>query len=171
MTAASPVGAVEVGEVRVRRAGAPDADAVAALRRAWSEQRGAVGPGADPGFEHGFATWWRAELGHHAVWLAEARDAAEWTPVGSLDVAEVAAMPAPGRPGERWGYVGSLVSLPAAPRGVPRRLLTAAVVHAREHGLVRLVLRPSAAGAAFYRAAGFSPAEDDMMVLTTGGAT
>ena len=168
-------------EVRVRRAGAPDGDAVAALRRAWVEQRGRVPPGADPAFELGFATWWRAELSHHAVWVAEVRRDAErdgpgpaaaeagWEVVGSLDVAEIAAMPAPGRPGERWGYVGSLVALGAAPRGVPRRLLSAAVTHARERGLVRLVLRPSPAGAAFYRAAGFSPAGDEIVVLPTGG--
>ncbi|MFC5140555.1 GNAT family N-acetyltransferase [Actinomycetospora rhizophila] len=156
-------------EVRVRRAGTTDGDAVAALRRAWVEQRGRIAPGADPGFEHGFATWWRAELSHHVVWVAEARHTAGWEAVGSLDVAEVAAMPAPGRAGERWGYVGSLVALGAAPRGVPRKLLGAAVSHARERGLVRLVLRPSASGAAFYRAAGFSPAGDEMMVLTTGG--
>jgi GNAT superfamily N-acetyltransferase len=159
-------------EVRVRRAGAPDGDAVAALRRAWVEQRGRVRPGSDPGFEHGFATWWRAELSHHAVWVAEVRSAADteqWRVVGSLDVAEVAAMPAPGRPGERWGYVGSLVALGAAPRGVPRRLLGAAVAHARDRGLVRLVLRPSPAGAAFYRVAGFSPAGDDIVVLPTAG--
>lgn len=159
-------------EVRVRRAGAPDGDAVAALRRAWVEQRGRVRPGSDPGFEHGFATWWRAELSHHVVWVAEVRSTAdEWRVVGSLDVAEVAAMPAPGRPGERWGYVGSLVALGAAPRGVPRRLLGAAVAHARDRGLVRLVLRPSPAGAAFYRAAGFSPAGDDIVVLPTAGGS
>lgn len=154
---------------------------MAALRRTWLEQRGRVAPGADPNFEHGFATWWRAELSHHLVWVAEVRSAAvppggagasgdaDWRVVGSLDVAEVAAMPAPGRPGERWGYVGSLVALGAAPRGVPRRLLGAAVAHARERGLVRLVLRPSPAGAAFYRAAGFVPAGDEMVVLPTGG--
>jgi GNAT superfamily N-acetyltransferase len=103
------------------------------------------------------------------VWVAEVKTGEEWRVVGSLDVAEVAAMPAPGRPGERWGYVGSLVALGAAPRGVPRKLLGAAVTHARERGLVRLVLRPSPAGAAFYRAAGFVPAGDDMVVLPTGG--
>jgi GNAT superfamily N-acetyltransferase len=160
----------DVPEVRVRRAGVPDGDAVAALRRAWVEQRGRVRPGSDPGFEHGFATWWRAELSHHAVWVAEVCSSAdEWRVVGSLDVAEVAAMPAPGRPGERWGYVGSLVALGAAPRGVPRRLLGAAVAHARDRGLARLVLRPSPAGAAFYRAAGFTPAGDDIVVLPTAG--
>ena len=154
-----------------------DGDAVAALRRAWIEQRGQTEPGADPNFEHGFATWWRAELSHHAVWVAEVAvatrdgdgDPEGWEVVGSLDVAEVAAMPAPGRPGERWGYVGSLVALGAAPRGVPRKLLGAAVAHAHDHGLARLVLRPSPTGAAFYRAAGFSPAGDEMMVLPTGG--
>jgi GNAT superfamily N-acetyltransferase len=159
----------EAPEVRVRRAGAPDGDAVAALRRAWVEQRGRARPGSDPGFEHGFATWWRAELSHHAVWVAEVGSGNAWDVVGSLDVAEVAAMPAPGRPGERWGYVGSLVALGAAPRGVPRRLLGAAVAHARDRGLARLVLRPSPAGAAFYRAAGFSPAGDEIVVLPTGG--
>lgn len=174
-----PAGAAPPPDVRVRRAGEPDGDAVAALRRAWVEQRGGLAPGADPGFEHGFATWWRAELSHHAVWVAEVPTDPQrglgpssgdgWTVVGSLDVAEVAAMPAPGRPGERWGYVGSLVALGTAPRGVPRRLLGAAVAHARERGLVRLVLRPSPTGAAFYRAAGFGPAGDEIVVLPTGG--
>ena len=65
--------------------------------------------------------------------------------------------------------MGSLVALGAAPRGVPRKLLGAAVAHARERGLARLVLRPSPAGAAFYRAAGFSPAGDEIVVLPTGG--
>ncbi|MDD7967024.1 GNAT family N-acetyltransferase [Actinomycetospora lemnae] len=153
----------------MRRAGPTDGDAVAALRRAWVEQRGRAAPGEDPGFEQVFATWWRAELSHHVVWVAEAESGDGWDVVGSLDVAEVAAMPAPGRPGERWGYVGSLVALGAAPRGVPRKLLGAAVAHARERGLVRLVLRPSPAGAAFYRAAGFAPAGDDIVVLPTGG--
>jgi GNAT superfamily N-acetyltransferase len=172
-TGEAPAQGPDGPEVRVRRAGAPDGDAVAALRRAWVEQRGRARPGDDPDFENGFATWWRAELSHHAVWLAEVRGGspgAGWQAVGSLDVAEIAAMPAPGRPCERWGYVGSLVALGTAPRGVPRKLLGAAVTHARERGLVRLMLRPSPAGAAFYRAAGFTPAGDDIVVLPTGPA-
>ena len=143
---------------RRRRRAAPRLDRAARRDR----------PGADPGFEHGFATWWRAELSHHAVWLAEASIGARLG-AGRLARRRRGRGHARARPpGERWGYVGSLVALAAAPRGVPRRLLTAAVVHAREHGLARLVLRPSAAGAAFYRAAGFPPAGDEMMVLATG---
>ena len=47
--------------------------------------------------------------------------------------------------------------------------VNAAIAHAEEQGYARLMLRPSAAGAAFYRAAGFVPAGDDMVVLETGG--
>ena len=159
-------------EVRVRRAGVPDGDAVAALRRAWVEQRGRVRPGGDPGFEHGFATWWRARaVAPRGVGGGGARLPTSGG-VGRL------AGRRRGRGHARPGRAGGAVGLRRQPRrpgrralGVPRRLLGAAVAHARDRGLARLVLRPSPAGAAFYRAAGFSPAGDDIVVLPDRGRT
>lgn len=157
--------------VRVRRADERDLPALATLRRAWAERRGGQAPGADPAFERAFAAWFRAESPHRAFWLAEVGDEhVGMTAVGSLNVVEVAAMPSPGARPERWGYVGNVVVLPdATARGVPRRLLAAGIAHAQERGYVRLVLRPSASSAAFYRAAGFRPAGDDMVVLEAPG--
>lgn len=162
--------------IRVRRADEHDLPALARLRRTWAEQRGRLAPGAEPSFEQDFAAWWRTESPRRAFWLAEVGDVRVGTSaVGSLNVAEIVAMPAPGLRPDRWGYVGNVVVLDGfSGRGVPRRLLSAAIVHAEERGLSRLVLRPSAAGAAFYRAAGFAAAGDDMVVLETGrprGAT
>lgn len=158
--------------VRVRRAGERDVPALAALRRAWAERRGQLAPGSDPGFEQAFASWWRAEQPHRVFWVAESGDGrAGVTAVGSLNLVEVTAMPAPGAQPERWGHVGNVVVLEGTgARGVPRRLLAAGIAHAHERGLSRLALRPSASAAAFYRAAGFRPAGDEMVVLETGAA-
>lgn len=156
-------------EITVRGADERDLPALAALRRAWAQERGHIAPGADAGFEESFAAWWRVEQPRRSFWLAEVGDARVGvTAVGSLNVAEVVSMPVPGRRSERWGYVGNLVVLEDfRSRGVPRRLLAAAIGHARSRGYQRLVLRPSASGAAFYRAAGFRPVGDDMVVLDT----
>jgi GNAT superfamily N-acetyltransferase len=157
-------------EIRVRRGDERDLPALARLRRTWAEQRGRLSPGADPLFEQDFAAWWRTEQPRRAFWLAEVGDPrVGTTAIGSLNVVEIAAMPAPGLRPDRWGYVGNVVVLDGfSGRGVPRRLLTAAIVHAEQEGYSRLALRPTAAGAAFYRAAGFAPAGDDMVVLHTG---
>ena len=165
-------GRVPGPEVSVRRADERDLPTLAALRRAWAEQCGRITPGGDPAFEQSFASWWRTEQPRRSFWLAEVGDRRVGvTAVGSLNVAEVVSMPSPGqRRSERWGYVGNLVVLDGAAKGVPRRLLAAAIAHAHERGFQRLVLRPSASGAAFYRAAGFTPAGEDMVVLETGAA-
>lgn len=164
---------IRVPPIQVRRAGEPDLPALARLRRTWAEQRGRLAPGADPTFEQTFAGWWRAEAPRRAFWLAEVGDPEAGTSaVGSLNVAEFVAMPSPGHRPERWGYVGNVVVLEGyAARGAPRRLLSAAIAYAEERGFSRLVLRPSAAGAAFYRAAGFAAAGDDMVVLQTRPTT
>lgn len=166
---------IEERDIRVRRADERDLPALTGLRRTWAEQRGRLAPGADAGFEQSFAAWWHTESPRRVFWLAEVgvdgtagNTRTGLTAIGSLNVVEIVAMPSPGHRADRWGYVGNVVVLEGfSSRGVPRRLLGAAIDHAREAGWSRLVLRPSPAGVAFYRAAGFAPVGDDMVVLET----
>lgn len=140
--------------------------ALAALRRSWLEER--EGRRIDaPGFEAGFAEWWRVELPRRTFWLAEVGSSrAGYTAVGSINVVEIVHMPRPGaRPG-RIGHVGNAFVLASfAGRGLPAALLAAAVEHARERRYRRLLLAPTAGSAAFYRRAGFVPVDDTLLAL------
>ena len=52
----------------IRIAGAADAPALAALRRAWTAER--HGHVADPGLESRFLDWYEREPARHVSWLA-----------------------------------------------------------------------------------------------------
>ncbi|MGD9986539.1 N-acetyltransferase family protein [Pseudonocardia sp.] len=153
-------------EFVVRVADERDVEALAALRRAWLEER-AGAPVDDPGFEAAFAQWWRTEQPRRTFWLAEVgSDRAGWTPIGSINVVEIVSMPRPGSRGGRVGQVGNAFVLAGfADRGVPRALLEAAVDHAGERRYRRLMLAPTAGSASFYRRAGFAPAGEALLVL------
>jgi GNAT superfamily N-acetyltransferase len=135
------------------------------LRRAWLEER--TGAAGDPAFEEAFAQWWRAELPRRTFWLAEVGSARSgFTAVGSINVVEIVHMPRPGARGGRIGHVGNTFVLHAfAGRGLPDALLAAAIEHARRRRYRRLILAPTAGSAAFYRAAGFEPAGEGLLVL------
>jgi GNAT superfamily N-acetyltransferase len=150
----------------VRVADERDEAALAALRRAWLEER-AGHPVDDPGFEAAFAQWWRVELPRRTFWIAEAgSDRSGWTPVGSINVVEIVHMPRPGARGGRIGQVGSAFVLSSfADRGVAGALIARAVEHARERRYRRLVLAPTGNSAPFYRRAGFVPAGESLLVL------
>jgi GNAT superfamily N-acetyltransferase len=65
-------------------------------------------------------------------------------------------MPRPGQPERRWGYIANVFVLAAHRRtGVGSALLDAAVVHARDHWFVRLVLNPSERSIPFHRRTDF----------------
>ena len=150
----------------VRVADERDEAALAALRRAWLEERSGR-PVEDPGFEAAFAQWWRLELPRRTFWLAEAgSERSGWTPVGSINVVEIVHMPRPGARSGRIGQVGSAFVLSGfADRGVAGALLARAVEHARERRYRRLLLAPTGNSAPFYRRAGFAPAEESLLVL------
>ncbi len=65
----------------VRRAGAADVAALAALRREWTAEWG--GTGDDPGFGERFAAWFEQETPRRITWLAEA----DGQPVGMVNLA------------------------------------------------------------------------------------
>lgn len=152
----------------IRVADERDLAALAALRRAWFEER--VGHVVDaPAFEAAFAEWWRVELPRRTFWLAEVGSARSgFTPIGSINVVEIVHMPRPGaRPG-RIGHIGNAFVLASySGRGVPGALLDAAVTHARERRYRRLLLAPTPGSAGFYRRAGFAAAGDSLLALDT----
>jgi len=135
----------------VRIAGAADAPALAALRRAWTaEQYGTV---ADPGFEARFLDWYERESARRFSWLAETRGEM----AGMVNLAVFDRMPQPGRDPGSWGYLANSFVLAAyRNQGIGSLLLGALLAHADSHGYERVVLRPSERAVPFYQRAGFT---------------
>jgi GNAT superfamily N-acetyltransferase len=154
-----------VGAPVVRLVGPADVPAVAALRRAWTEEN-AGAPVDDDGFDAAFADWFEREAQQRLTWMAEVAS----RPVGMLNLLVFTRMPrprprdaAPARPGQ-WGYVANVyVEAGSRGAGVGRALLDAAVTHADEHRFARLVLSPSERSVPFYERAGFAPATSLML--------
>jgi GNAT superfamily N-acetyltransferase len=150
--------------VSIRVAGLADGPAVAALRRAWTEEN-AGGPVEDAGFDDVFAAWFEREHDQRVTWLAED----EGRVVGMLNLLVFTRMPRP-RPADaaphagQWGYVANVYVAPAArDRGTGRALLAAATAHADAHGFARLVLSPTERAVGLYERAGFAPATSLML--------
>jgi len=136
----------------IRIAGAADAPALAALRRAWTAER--HGPVADPGFEARFRDWCERESARRVCWLAEVRGEM----VGMVNLAVFERMPQPGRDAGSWGYLANTFVLAAyRNQGIGSQLLRALLAYADYHGYERVVLRPSQRSVPFYQRAGFTP--------------
>lgn len=136
-------------------AGAADALALAALRRAWTAEN--AGGVADEGFESRFIEWYERESARRLTWLAEIPD----QPVGMMNLSVFERMPRPGTDTGRWGYIGNAFVLAAhRDQGIGSRLLAAVLAHADARGFVRVVLRPSQRAIPFYQRAGFGAAGD-----------
>ena len=135
----------------IRIAGAADAAALAALRRAWTgEQHGHVD---DEGFEARFLDWYERESARRVSWLAEVRGET----VGMMNLAVFERMPQPGRDPSSWGYLANAFVLTACrSQGIGSLLLRALLAYADDHEYVRVVLRPSQRAIPFYRRLGFS---------------
>jgi GNAT superfamily N-acetyltransferase len=143
---------------KVRRADAEDVPALAALRRAWTEEQ--HGEVVDHGFEARFAEWFATESGRRVAWIASVDD----HPVGMLNLAVFTRMPRPGVAPSRWGYIANVFVLARhRDAGVGRLLVDEATAYAREEDLVRLVLSPSPRSVPFYERAGFATTDRLMM--------
>jgi GNAT superfamily N-acetyltransferase len=135
----------------VRIAGPADAPALAALRRAWTEE--ASGPVADEGFEGRFLDWYERESARRVSWLAEVAGG----PAGMMNLAVFERMPRPGRQAGTWGYLGNAFVLARhRNQGTGGLLLRALLGYADERGYVRVVLSPSERSVPFYQRHGFS---------------
>lgn len=141
-------------DVTVRVAAAADADGLAALRQAWTEEllgRAA----ADPKFGERFAGWHAVESGRRVSVVAE-RDGVL---VGMVHLAVFERMPAPERGASRWGYLANAFVRPGhRDGGIGAAMVDLLVRRARELGCVRVVLSPSERSVPFYERAGFGPA-------------
>ena len=113
--------------------------------------------------------WVRAQASQRTFWLAESRGGAGERPagmrlpVGMVGLTRYERMPRPGEPvTTAWGYLGGLFVLPDhRDGGTGSALVEAALVHARETGLVRVVLSPGDSRAApLYRRLGFRSAKE-----------
>jgi GNAT superfamily N-acetyltransferase len=144
-------------------AGAADVRALAALRRAWTAEKG--DDAADDGFEARFADWYEREAARRITWLAEVRGDV----VGMLNLAIFERMPVPGRDAGTWGYLANAFVLSAyRNKGIGGRLLSALLAHADDHGYVRVILRPSDRSIPFYNRAGFTVGEDYLIRRARG---
>ena len=142
----------------IRIAGAADAPALAALRRAWTAEQ--YGPVDDEGFEARFLDWYERESARRVCWLAAVPGEA----VGMMNLAVFERMPGPGWDAGSWGYLSNAFVLAAyRDQGIGSLLLRALLVYADEHDCVRVVLHPSERAIPFYERLGFS-ADDSLLV-------
>jgi GNAT superfamily N-acetyltransferase len=143
------------------RLATPDDDRViAALRRAWTEERSGLGTIDDPDFEPAFLAWADAERARRVNWLAESDGRA----VGMLNLVTFTRMPRPvpedgPAPLGQWGYIANnFVLADFRNAGIGTQLLDAAIAHADAHDFARIVLTPSEQSVPYYTRAGFMPA-------------
>jgi GNAT superfamily N-acetyltransferase len=135
----------------IRIAGAEDAPALAALRRAWTAEQ--HGPAGDPEFEARFLDWYERESGRRVSWLAQVRGEM----VGMVNLAIFDRMPQPGREPGSWGYLANAFVLAAyRNQGIGSLMMRALLAYADGHGYLRVVLRPSQRSVPFYQRAGFA---------------
>jgi GNAT superfamily N-acetyltransferase len=149
----------------VRLADDQDQEAIARLRRAWTEEN-AGGPVVDATFEARFASWFQRESKQRLTWLAFSDECED--PVGMLNMLVFERMPFPRAPvterPTQWGYVAnSFVLVDHRNAGLGSSLMSACTSHADEHGFARLVLSPSERSVPFYARAGFEPATSLMV--------
>jgi GNAT superfamily N-acetyltransferase len=150
----------------IRVAAWEDRAAVAALRRAWTEEN-AGAPVEDDSYEQRFDEWLEREQHQRVTWLAFERD----EPVGTLNLLVFTRMPRPGRDASRWGYLANCYVRPQHRNsGLGARLLATCTAYADERGFVRVVLSPSPRSVPFYARGGFEPATS-LMVREAGPAS
>ena len=147
----------------VRVATDRDRDAIATLRRAWTEENLGA-PIADDTFGPRFEEWFEREHDQRVTWLGLVGD----EPVAMLNLLVFTRMPSPRPPGStrptRWGYLANFFVRPEhRGRGLGSRLLDACATYADQHGFARVVLSPSERSVPLYTRHGFAPATTLML--------
>jgi len=144
----------------VRVATWEDRVAVAALRRAWTEENAGRAVGDDD-FEQRFDAWLEREQDQRVTWLGLAGG----EPVGMVNLLVFTRMPRPGQTQpSQWGYLANCYVRPEHRNGgLGARMLDALTSYADEQGFVRVVLSPSERSVPFYERGGFVPATSLMV--------
>jgi len=139
--------------IDVRPATPADASALAELR--W-EFRTSRAPAAEDreAFLRRCAEWMRRELAAESwrAWVA----VAEGRIVGHVWLGTIAKIPNPVVEQERHGYISNVYVTPAVRGGVGTRLLQTALAWARENGVDRVILWPTARSTTLYARHGFA---------------
>ena len=137
-----------------------DRGAVAALRRAWTEEQ-AGAPLEDDAFTTRFEEWLEREQHQRVTWLGHV----DGEPAGMLNLLVFTRMPRPGQPRDsRWGYLANFFVRPEHRNGgLGSRMLAACTSYADDHGFVRVVLSPSERSVPLYARGGFEPATSLMV--------
>jgi GNAT superfamily N-acetyltransferase len=147
----------------IRIAAWEDRAALAALRRAWTEENDGA-PIEDDAYEQRFDEWLEREQHQRVTWVA--LDGHE--PVGMLNLLVYTRMPRPGRETSQWGYLANCFVRPQHRNGgLGARLLATCTAYADERGFARVVLSPSPRSVPFYARGGFEPATS-LMVREAG---
>ncbi|GAA2115183.1 GNAT family N-acetyltransferase [Nocardioides bigeumensis] len=149
--------------VEVRTATLDDRAAVAALRRAWTEEN-AGATIDDPTFLARFDEWLAREHDQRVTWLGLVGGA----PVAMLNLLVFTRMPAPRPPGStratQWGYLANFYVRPEQRDvGIGTAMLGACTAYADEHGFARIVLSPTTGSVPLYARHGFAPATSLMV--------
>ena len=140
--------------VDVRVASREDRAAVAALRRAWTEEQ-AGAPVEDDDFAERFDAWAEREQDQRITWLG----LVDGEPAGMVNLLVFTRMPRPGQDTSRWGYLANCYVRPERRNsGLGARMLEACTSYADHAGFVRVVLSPSERSVPFYTRGGFEPA-------------
>ena len=142
----------------VRTATHTDLPAIAAMRRAWTEEYAGECI-EDDNFEAALAEWFAQEADQRVTWLAETPG----DPVGMLNMLVFTRMPRPRRTMDdrptQWGYIANFfVDTRHRNAGIGRMLLDAALAYADSHHFARIVLSPSERSVPLYARSGFVPA-------------
>ena len=145
--------------MHVRQAHDDDLTAMAALRKAWTEEYAGQSIDDDAYLDN-YRSWHAMERERRITWLAELAD----EPIGMLNMVVFTRMPRPRPEGGpepigRWGYIANMFVRPEhRNNGIGSALVQAAIEYADEHRYARIVLTPSEKAVPFYGRAGFVPA-------------
>ncbi len=129
----------------VRLATVADGDAIARLRRTWTEENAGQSI-PDDTFESRFEEWLERERRQRLTWLGFVDGIDD--PVGMLNLLVFTRMPFPLAPATerptQWGYLANcFVRAEHRNTGLGGDLLDACTIHADDHGFARIVLSPS----------------------------
>ncbi len=149
----------------VRLATVADGDAIARLRRTWTEENAGQSV-PDDTFESRFEEWFQRERRQRLTWLGFVDGIDD--PVGMLNLLVFTRMPFPLAPAterpRQWGYLANcFVRAEHRNTGLGGELLDACTTHADDQGFARIVLSPSDRSVPFYARGGFAPATSLMV--------
>jgi GNAT superfamily N-acetyltransferase len=141
--------------IRIRKASAADAAALAALRYEFRVAYGTTLTEPRAAFVRRCTRWMRRALDERRWHCWVAVSAADRTIVGTLWMQPFDKVPNPGAEAEQHAYISNVYVRPEARGGTGRRLLETALAWCRTHRVDSVILWPSGRSRPLYERAGF----------------